>query len=270
MHAASSSPKPRAPAVPAVTRAIAVLDLLAQQREAMSLSELATRLALPKSSVHGLCGTLTARGYLRREDDGSFFIGPGVMGLANAFVARTTVAQEFAGLWQELDAPPDETIMLSVMDGADVVYIASRPGELPFALLLSVGMRFPAHLAASGQAMLAWRDEAFVRALYPSPRLPRLRGNGPATLKALLGELARVRERGWSLDDESLREGVCSFGAAVFDASGVPVAGIGVCTHKAALNARSEARHRRMVVDVARRLTQRLGGRPPVPGESPR
>ena len=121
-------------------------------------------------------------------------------------------------------------------------------------------MRFPAHLAASGQAMLAWHDEAFVRSLYAQPRLQRLRGSGPATLKALLTELAAVRERGWSVDDESLREGVCSFGAAVFDAAAKPVAGIGVCTHKATLNARNEARHCRMVVDVARRLTRRLGG----------
>jgi len=108
--------------------------------------------------------------------------------------------------------------------------------------------------------MLAWHDEAFVRSLYAQPRLQRLRGSGPATLKALLTELAAVRERGWSVDDESLREGVCSFGAAVFDAAAKPVAGIGVCTHKATLHARSEARHCRMVVDVARRLTRRLGG----------
>jgi DNA-binding IclR family transcriptional regulator len=265
MHTASSSlPKPRGTAaVPAVTRAIAVLDLLAGAREAMSLSQLASRLECPKSTMHGLCGTLMSHGYLKREGDGSFFIGPGVMGLAHAFIARTTVAQAFTSLWQELDAPPDETIMLSVLDGSDVVYIASRPGEQPFALSLSVGMRFPAHLAASGQAMLAWHDEAFVRSLYAQPRLPRLRGRGPATLKALLAELAAVCERGWSVDDESLREGVCSFGAAVFDASGSPVAGIGVCTHKATLNGRNEARHCRMVVDVARRLTQRLGGRLP-------
>jgi IclR family transcriptional regulator, blcABC operon repressor len=262
MQAQAQSPHPaaklRATGVPAVERAIAVLDLLAGAREAMSLSQLASRLDCPKSSMHGLCGTLAARGYLRREGDGSFFIGPGVMGLANAFVARTTVAHEFAGLWQELDAPPDESIMLSVLDGSEVVYIAARQGELPFGLMLSVGTRFPAHLAASGQAMLAYHDEAFVRRLYPGGRLPR----------GLLAQLRRVRERGWSLDDENLREGVCSFGAAVFDASGQPVAGVGVCTHKAALNARSEARHRRMVVDVARRLTQRLGGTPRATGAS--
>ena len=68
--------------VPAVARALALLDLLEKERGAMSLAKLAASLALPKSSVHGLCNTLTALGYLRRQDDGTFYIGPRVMGLA--------------------------------------------------------------------------------------------------------------------------------------------------------------------------------------------
>ena len=61
-----------APLVPAVTRALALLDRLALQREPMSLAKLTAELALPKSSVHGLCNTLMSFGYLRRQPDGSF------------------------------------------------------------------------------------------------------------------------------------------------------------------------------------------------------
>src|SRR6185295_8218105 len=149
--------------VPAVTRAAALLDLLAQQREAMSLARLSASLGLPKSSVHGLCNTLSALGYLRREDDGSFFIGPRVMGLAQAFNA----------LWSEAGAAPTETVILSVLDGADVVYVAARNGVRPLGLAFNVGMRLPAHRAATGKAMLAWQDEARLRSHFPQPQLPR-------------------------------------------------------------------------------------------------
>jgi len=250
--------------VPAVTRAMALLDLLAQQREALNPTQLATRLQLPKSSVHGLCNTLASRGYLRRHDDGSYFIGPGVMGLANAFVSRTGAAQEFANLWHELGTLPDETVILSVLAGTDVVYIAARNGLRPLGLAFTVGMRLPAHLAASGKAMLAFHDEASLRKLYGPLRLQRRHeAGGTMTLKALLDELAQVRRRGWSIDDEGVREGVYCLGAPVFDASGEAVAGIGVCTHKATLDAKAEQRHRGVVIDIARRLTQRLGGVPP-------
>lgn len=244
---------------------MALLDLLAQEREAMSLSQLVARLHLPKSSVHGLCNTLAVRGYLRRQDDGSYFIGPGVMGLANAFIGHTTVVQEFASVWQELGEPPEETYILSVLDGSDVVYVAARNGDRPLGLAFTVGMRLPAHLAASGKAMLAYHDEAFVRRLYADGKLPRYRGaggGGATSLRALLQELAEAHERGWSVDDEGVREGVFCFGAPVFDASGIAVAGIGVCLHKALLDARAEQRHRNMVVHIASQLTQRLGGTP--------
>ena len=53
--------------VPAVSRALALLERLAGAREPMSLARLAAELALPKSSVHGLCNTLVSFGYLRRQ-----------------------------------------------------------------------------------------------------------------------------------------------------------------------------------------------------------
>lgn len=253
--------------VPAVARALSVLDLLAQAREPMGVARLAARLSLPKSTMHGLCNTLAVRGYLRRLDDGSYFIGPRVMSLAQAFIARTSVAQEFAAVCEEVVTPADETLVLSVLDGEDVVYVAARHGHRPLGLAFSVGMRLPAHLAATGKAMLAYHAEAQVRRLLPHEDLPRLTTKGPATRDALLLELAQARARGHSIDDETVREGVYCIGAPVFDAAGQPVAGVGVCIHKATL-AGAEAgelfeRHRQSVLRVARQLTQRLGGNPP-------
>lgn len=254
--------------VPAVARALSVLDLLAQAREPMGVARLAARLSLPKSTTHGLCNTLAVRGYLRRHDDGSYFIGPRVMSLAQAFIARTNVAQEFAAVCDEVLTPADETLVLSVLDGAEVVYVAMRHGDRPLGLSFSVGMRLPAHLAATGRAMLAFQAEAQVRRLLPPGALPRLTSRGPATPDELLQELAQVRARGHSIDDETVREGVYCIGAPVFDAAGAPVAGVGVCVHKATLGGSDGGalfeRHRASVLHVAQQLTQRLGGHPPV------
>jgi len=244
--------------VPAVTRALTLLERLAQQREPMSLARLATDLALPKSSVHGLCNTLVSFGYLRRQDDGAFRIGPGVMPLAEAFMAGTSVTQEFNALWS--DTPPDETIILSVLNGADVVYVAARNGQRPLGLAFNVGMRLPAHLAATGKAMLAFHSEEFVRGLFGGAPLAQMNRRGPKRVSELLVELALTRRRGHSIDDEGVRAGVYCFGAPVFDASAQPVAGIGVCLNKAMLGGDGGARHRDAVLDTARRLTQRLGG----------
>jgi IclR family transcriptional regulator, blcABC operon repressor len=248
--------------VPAVTRALALLDRLAEERQPMPLARLAAGLELPKSSVHGLCATLLALGYLRRHADGSFSIGPRVMGLADAFIAGTGVTQEFAALWTEAGEVPDETVVLTILNGADVVYVAMRSGARPLGLSFNIGMRLPAYLAASGKAMLAYLSEAALRTLLRSQELaPMAQREGP-TFESLSQELAEVRRNGYSVDDEGVREGVYCIGAPVFDGRGDVVAGIGMCLQKSPRQLAARDTQRRHVVDVAARLTQRLGGRP--------
>ena len=237
----------------------------------MNLARLSAELDLPKSSVHGLCNTLLSFGYLRRQDDGGFRIGPRVMTLAEAFVAGTNVAEEFNGLWRDPAVAPDETIILSVLSGAEVVYVGARNGRRPLGLAFNVGMRLPAHLAATGKAMLAFQPPQAIRALFGPGLLQQLTGKGPRRLSDLVRELELTRSRGHSIDDETVRHGVYCFGAPVFDAGGHAVAGVGVCLNKAMLGSDGGARHRDAVLQAARVLSQRLGGEPPsalVPGQN--
>jgi DNA-binding IclR family transcriptional regulator len=279
--ASTSAPPAASPLVPAVVRAVALLERLARQRQPMSMASLASELALPKSSVHGLCNTLLSFGYLRRQADGGLSIGPRVMGLAEAFVAGTDVAREFDALWSSVKAP-DETVLLSVLDGADVVYLSARNGTRPLGLAFTPGMRLPAHLAATGRAMLAYAQSSATTSAASSAATSApdsVPAAGPVTMPqqalqaltprsltepaALAAELAATRQRGFSIDDEGVRLGVYCVAAPVLDAGGRPVAGVGVCLNKATLSAADLARQQQRVVDTARALSQRLGGDAP-------
>ncbi len=247
--------------MPAVARALALLNRLAERREPMSLAQLTSELALPKSSVHGLCNTLMSFGYLRRQHDGAFLIGPRVMGLAEAFVTGTDAAREFAALWLEAGAAPEETIVLSVLDGPDALYVAVRNSARPLGLLFNVGMRLPAYRSGSGKAMLAYQAPDALRQRFAGGLPVQLTRKGPREVETLIKELALTRKRGYSIDDETVREGVYSFGAPVFDASGQVVAGVAVCLNKALLGADRGERHREAVLKVARTLSLRLGAK---------
>ena len=226
----------------------------------MSLAQLSSELALPKSSVHGLCNTLVSFGYLRRRPGGAFLIGPGVLSLAEAFVAGTDVVQEFNTMWSDGGTAPEETVVLSVLSGTDSMYVAVRNGARPLGLAFNVGMRLPAYLSGSGQAMLAQMSPSEVRSMFRGVPLKRLTRKGPRNVEGLLRSLAATRKRGFSVDDECVREGVGSFGAAVFDSTGRAVAGVAVCINKALLGADSGERHREALLKVARTLSHRLGG----------
>ena len=245
--------------VPAVSRALTLLDRLARERVPMSLAQLTNELALPKSSVHGLCNTLVSFGYLRRQPDGAFLIGPGVMSLAEAFVSGIDVAREFNALWADVGSAPEETVVLSVLSGTDALYVAVRNSARPLGLAFTVGMRLPAYLSGSGKAMLAHLPPGEVRARFVAGLGQRLTRKGPREVDALLRELATTRKRGYSVDDECVREGVYSFGAPVRDAAGGVVAGVAVCINKALLGADGGERHRAAALSVAQALSRRLG-----------
>ncbi len=246
--------------VPAVSRALALMERLADARGPLTLARLSSDLGLPKSSVHGLCNTLVSFGYLRRQPDGAYLIGPRVMGLAEAFVSGTDVAQEFAALWSDRGDAPEETVVLSVLSGTEALYVAVRNSARPLGLAFNVGMRLPAYLSGSGKAMLAFLPREEVRRRFAAGLGTRLTKKGPRSVDALLKELALTRKRGYSIDEEAVREGVISFGAPVFGASGEVVAAVSVCINKALLGADRGARHRDAALAVAAALIERLGG----------
>ena len=153
-----------------------------------------------------------------------------------------------------------------MLNGRDVVvYIggaqrpaAARPG------LQRAGMRLPAHLAATGKAMLAFHAGAAVRASCC-----------PRRADAHERAAARHRRASWSswaapasaVQRRTTRRcapAFTAFGAPVFDAAGEPVAGIGVMNNKTTLSADAGAEHRDNDAVVARTLTQRF--RRPAPG----
>jgi len=94
---------------------------------------------------------------------------------------------------------------LSVLSGGDALYVGVRNSARPLGLAFTVGMSLPAYLSGSGKAMLALLPADEVRRLYPGGLQTRLTKKGPRDVDALLKELASIRRRGHSFDDEAVR-----------------------------------------------------------------
>ena len=248
--------------VPAVARAVRLLDALASSPGAANLGSLAAQLALPKSTVHGLCATLVQTGLVTRFDDGSYRLGPHIMDLAHAFLQRTDLGAEFMRLGDSPEVLPEETLILSVLDGADVVYVGCRNGTRPLALNFRIGLRLPATCTASGKAMLSTLAPERIKALVDQAGLRTLTRKRISGMRALTKQLAQARASGYAVDDEETGEGMICFGAPVFDARGAEaVAGIGVSLLKASTTARQRAQAAEAVRRLAVQLSRCLGAR---------
>lgn len=212
--------------VPAVVRAGAILDAIAQSGGGLRLSELARKTGFPKSSAHGLCQTLVQMGLLKFNDDGNFAIGPKVIGWADAFLANADILDAFHNALARVKEFDAYTLTLSQLDGAEVIYLGCRNSSAPLGITFRRGMRVPAIFTATGKAILAAMS-AEVRANHlpkdwPLPLTP----TSVASLAALEAELKQTTENGYSIDNEQLREGMVCIGAAIYDNLSRPVAGI--------------------------------------------
>ena len=243
--------------VPAVERAVAILDRLSGAEQTLSLSLLARELGLPKSSVHGLCHTLCALRLLRPQGNG-YVLGAHVLHWSQAFLATTDVVKEFHRLLAHDHRVGDHTVTLSCLDGADVVYLACRNSAAPLGFNFRIGMRLPAIYAATGKAMLARLGEQALIAALPKPWPPTMTKNSVGTRARLLAELAQVRQRGYALDDGQIRDGMVCLGAAICDANEIPVAGIAVSMTSTEATSAVIARTGAAMVAIGRELSQRI------------
>ena len=72
------------------------------------------------------------------------------------------------------------TAQLGILQGNETVYLLKEQPRTPVTLVTDVGVRLPAHLTASGRAMLAHLPDAQARALFPSAAAFTSRtGRGP-------------------------------------------------------------------------------------------
>lgn len=255
--------------VPALMRGSKILDAVMASEQPLTVSDLARRLDLPKSTVHGLCATLVDLGLLTRRNGNSFRIGPHVMRWASAFLGQTDLTAEFAALWDNLDVLTDETITLSVLDGDEVVYIACRNSASPLGITFRIGMRLPAAFTATGKALLSTMPDDNVRAImsrqWPSPLTPRSVTN----IESLLRELEETRRRGFSIDNGQTREGMYCFGTTVQDSTNTAVAGVAVSLLATRVDIATTKLAASSIQKIARQLSARLGADVPHSSKSP-
>jgi len=210
-------------------RALAVLELVADSPQALTLTEIASDLGLPPSTAHGLVGTLADAAYLQRDKDSlRYRLGPGLGKLAAAFRAQVDLIMLAGPAMDRLQEATGETVSLTVLQGDEILFIDKRTANGQIQVVNPIGTRLPAHATGSGKAMLALLPDEALRRLYPHPAMPQRTPLTLASRQALESALKVVRGHGYALDEEESEVGVWAAASAIQDASGFPVGALSV------------------------------------------
>ncbi|WP_259163063.1 IclR family transcriptional regulator [Microbacterium phyllosphaerae] len=243
--------------VPAAHNTLRILSYLAGRPAPVAASAIARELELPRSTVYHLLTTLAAHGFvLHMKEDRRWGLGTSAFELAGGYARQQPLARIGRPLVAALSDRLGESTHLAVMSGGDVLYIVEERAPRRQALVTDVGVRLPAHLTASGRAMLAALPREQVRALYPSASaFPDRTGLGPRKPSELRELLRTVRERGYAIEDSEVADGLRSVGSVVRDHAGWPVAAVAVTWAGGDLDERSLAES---VIETAAVLESRL------------
>jgi DNA-binding IclR family transcriptional regulator len=252
------------PDIPAARNALGVLRLLATRSGPVPASTLARELRIPRSSVYQLLGVMIDEGFVVHfPEDRAYGLSALVAQIGSAAGQTERLARLAKPLLDRLVTEVALPVVahLAVLGGSDVIYAARVQGFRAPTTVSSIGVRLPAHLTATGRAMLAALPAAQVRALYPSSdRLTKRNDIGPATLAELTLLLAQVRDRGWAVEEGDVTAEYASVGASALDHNGYPVAGIGLTFRAVAVDIEQRERLGRATVAAAAALTARLTG----------
>lgn len=253
------------PEIPAARNTMAVLRYLASRNGPVRAATLARDLGLPRSSAYQLIAVMMQEGFLvHYPEDRTYGLSSFVAEIGTSALRSERLGMLARPLLERLVAEVDTPVVahLAVLGGADVIYAARVQGFRAPTTVSSVGVRLPAHLTATGRAMLAALPAAQVRAIYPTrDRLTRRNDVGPATLGELDRMLADARDRGYATEVGDVTAEYASVAAAASDRHGYPVAAIGVTFRRETVEVTAIETLGAASVMAARVLTARLAGR---------
>ncbi|MGZ4494522.1 MAG: IclR family transcriptional regulator [Nocardioides sp.] len=249
--------------VPAATRAMRVLRFLAAQPDPVTLDRLAAAVGIPRSTAYHLVNAMIDEGFVAHlPEEHRYGLGVAAFEVGSGYARQAPLQRIARRPLAHLVDTVGHSAHLAVPHGRDVLYVLEEraPGRPP--LVTDVGVRLPAHLTASGRAVLAALPAAQVRALYPdrSAFVDR-HGLGPTSLSALRALLAETRQRGYAVEEGEVTPGFASVAAPVLDHNGHPVAGVAVTFP--ADDPPDLRRTTSATRATAAALTRRLGGTPP-------
>ncbi|HWK26834.1 MAG TPA: IclR family transcriptional regulator [Solirubrobacter sp.] len=215
---------------PAAAHALRLLKLLARHAAPLPASAIARDLGLPRSTTYHLLKVLQDEGFVvHLPEQRRYGLGAGAYELGSAYLRQDPLRWIAQTVLTTLVRATTHNAHLAVLQGRDVLYVIEERAEGRPPLVTDVGVRLPAHLTASGIAMLAQLPAPQIAALYPSRRLLTQRHDtGPSSLTQLRAVLAQTRRDGYAQEDGFVTPGFASVGCAVTDHTGHPIAAIAV------------------------------------------
>lgn len=212
--------------IQSLRRAFDILTAVASNTDGVSLTEIAIRVDLPKSTVSRMLSTLAALGAVEKLGGREGFrIGPSIVSMAaHIGMPRSLIAIARPYL-QQLAQASGETLTLCVPDGDMAHYIDQANSPRFFQLRDWSGTRLPLHVSPDGKLYLAYQPEAMIEAYLQRP-MQLFTSTTISTARAMQRELSKIRKQGYAWDNGEYNAELIGVAAPIFDEASKIIASV--------------------------------------------
>jgi len=216
--------------IQALEKAMVVIDAMHKAGTSIGISALDTITGIGKSTIHRILDTLMAYGYIEKEENSpKYRLSWKFFEIGHSILAQRNLQNMNIAALQELCDKHEESVNLGVISIDNTMVIVNRMvPQINLVANIRLGSRLPLHASAMGKVFLCTMELSRLRELFPNDTLTAYTPNTVTSFDALLAQLKKVREQGYSIDDEEVYPGITCIAMPIKNHQNATIAAVSV------------------------------------------
>lgn len=212
----------------AALRTISILEIIAREKQGVTLSDIATELDIPITSASDILKSLLESEMIELMDERSKVYGIGVKAyyIGNAFLSNTNLIEKAKPFIEELGKALNKTVFMGKEINKEITYVYKFEPRETMVSTCPIGSRTSLHNTSLGKCMMAYDEN--LRDYIKNKSLVKKTPYTITDHEALMNELITIRNQGYAVDDREQNEMLRCIGAPIFDHKGNVMAALSV------------------------------------------
>ena len=251
----------RSDVVNSLARGLSVLESFSRNGDReLTLTEIAKRTALSKTTAFRLVRSLVHLGYMMQDEENEkYFLSARVMGLGYSVLEGMDLRELSSPYLRRLSRKCGETVNMAIMDGNELVYVERLKTQQIVNINLHIGSRLPLYNTSMGRALIALQPETWLRQ-YISTLPSSAAGYSRRSGKKLMDILSEVRRKGYAVNNEDLATGLRSVASQVRNRKSEVVAAVNIAVPSARVSLEDlERKYAPQLLDTVAEISAALG-----------
>jgi DNA-binding IclR family transcriptional regulator len=241
-------------------KAAAIIDLLADRDNPVSLTVMAGELGIAKSTLHGILATLNSIGYVNKDpESGDYRLGLHLFEIGNAISRKLDERRIAAPYMETLAKKTGETAHLAVLEDGEVLYLNKQESNSSIRIITESGLKLPVHCSGLGKALLSGLSDDEIIALLGKKGMTKYTETTITNANDLVKEIDEVRRKGYASDKQEFMIGLRCVAAPIHNINGKVTCAISISGPISRMTGDLLEAKRTHLMKAARSISRKLG-----------